>query len=145
MFIHGFEALSEQLHKFAEKIPVEAAHAVDHFVGEFEGRVFELDSFSGCVAEEEAEVDVDDVAFVVDEDVAVVSVFDLQEVADEGIAGEAGNEVVERLFVFEVLFGSVAEVLQVEVVQRNVADFLFELVDGERVVAHFDEAAVVAG
>ena len=49
---------------------------------EFERGFFEFDTLAWGDAEDEAEVDVHDVAFGVDKDVAVVSVFDLKNISD---------------------------------------------------------------
>lgn len=68
---------------------------VQHFqqlASQLERGRFKVDPSRG-VAEHEAEVDVDDVALLIQHDVAVVPVLDLQEVADQAVTCHALCEV----------------------------------------------------
>ena len=53
-----------------------ARHDSDHFGCEFERCTFKFDT-AGCDIEAETEIDVDNVASVVDHDIAVVAIFEL--------------------------------------------------------------------
>ena len=61
---------------------MDASENFDVVSFEFERGFFEFDAFAWGDAEDEAEVDVHDVAFGVHEDVAVVSVFDLKDISN---------------------------------------------------------------
>ena len=99
VLLQRHEALVEQLPEFGEFLGVQAAEDVDELLRELEGRLFELQATAREAGEEEAKVDVHDVAVGVDEDVLVVSVLDLQDVAHEGVAGKTRTEGVLRLLV----------------------------------------------
>ena len=69
-----------------EMLRIESAHNGNHFFSEFEVGIFKSEVVSWGNIENEAEVDVDDVATFIDEYVAVMPVFDLENVADDGVA-----------------------------------------------------------
>jgi hypothetical protein len=92
MPLHGSEPQKQELFEIVEHIGVEASHQVDVLLREFEGGLLEV-HVAGGDPEQEAEVDVQDVAVGVDQDVAVVPVFDEEQVADQRVPGQAVCEV----------------------------------------------------
>mmetsp|Transcript_19367 Transcript_19367/g.74374 ORF Transcript_19367/g.74374 Transcript_19367/m.74374 type:complete len:569 (+) Transcript_19367:268-1974(+) len=70
-----------------------AAHALHHFLAQLHGRREGL----GVVAENESEVDVEEVALGRDEEVVQVAVADTQDVGDHAVASAALDESVEDL------------------------------------------------
>ena len=91
----GHALREEQPEVFVELVGLLAADEVEVLLGELEGRLLEVDSAGGH-AEDEAEVDVDDVALHVEQDVAVVPVLELEHVGEDGGAGQRGHEVLPR-------------------------------------------------
>ena len=71
----------KELRSFALRVGV---HDLQQLTSQLEGRSFEVHTTRG-VAEHEAEVDVDDVASLVEHDVAVMPVLDLQEEANQAV------------------------------------------------------------
>ena len=61
---------------------------------QLELRLLELEVAGGRDVENEAEVDVDEVAEIIDQNVSIVSVLDLQHVGDDGVGGHRLDEVL---------------------------------------------------
>ena len=55
---------------------------------ELEWSAFKLKSFAWCIAQQEPEVDVENMPFDVNQDVLVVPVFDLKDVADKTVSAK---------------------------------------------------------
>jgi hypothetical protein len=73
------EREEEEEFEVREDVGVLALHEFEVVLGELEGRLFEAE-VAGGTAEDEGEVDVDEVSAVVDQDVVVVPVLDLEEI-----------------------------------------------------------------
>ena len=80
--MQGAETSRHALSKVSKRGRVLSIHYLHHLLRQLEWRLLELDSLSGCIGQEEAKVDVKDVALDVDQDVFIVSILDLQDVAD---------------------------------------------------------------
>jgi len=117
---------NRQVHVELESLTLSMAiHYHDHLLRQLEVRLFELHVPAGRDVEDEAEVDVDDMARVVDQDVPVVAVLYLQKVADDGIRGLALDEVFLRsLVVLGVLCAEFANEMLVEVAPVNLANLV---------------------
>lgn len=124
-----------------------AAKDVHVLLVQLEGRLFKLYAFSRGVGEEEAEVNVNHVAVLVDEDVGVVSVLDLQDVADQRVSSEGVTEVLpslSELFSFEAEVESKV-VLQLDLTCPTFLDQLLPyVVDRERILYELNQATTVA-
>ena len=118
-----------------------AAHDGDHFARQLERRPLEADPAGGDV-EAEAEIDVQDVACIVDHDVAVVPVLELQQVGDDAVGGHALDEVVPSLLETDRVF---APILRCEVVVETVDRFSAEHIAGNGVGQHVDDTATGGG
>lgn len=86
-----------------------ATHNLDHFNGEFEISRFEFHISCGRNIKDEPEIDMDQVAFVVDQNIAIMSIFNLKNVGYDGIGGLASNKVlachleIRRVFLSELI------------------------------------------
>ena len=80
--LQSAETSCHALSKVSECSRVLTIHHLHHLLRQLERCLLELDSLAGCIGQEEAKVDVKDVAFDVDQDVLIVSILDLQDVAD---------------------------------------------------------------
>ena len=72
------------------------AHDIDELLGELEVGALEPHVLARRPVEDEPEVDVDDVAPIVDHDVAIVTVLDLKDIAHYGVGWETLYEVQPR-------------------------------------------------
>ena len=72
--------------KILEHVAAQPAHHFHKLRGELEGGALEAQVL-GRAAQDEAVVDVNEVALAVEQDVAVVPVLDLQDVAEKGVPG----------------------------------------------------------
>ena len=70
------------LSKVSKRGRVLSIHYLHHFLRQLERCFLKLDSLAGRIGQEEAKVDVKDVALDVDQDVFIVSILNLQNVAD---------------------------------------------------------------
>mmetsp|Transcript_15279 Transcript_15279/g.14841 ORF Transcript_15279/g.14841 Transcript_15279/m.14841 type:complete len:636 (+) Transcript_15279:269-2176(+) len=145
MFLEGHEAGFEEIHVLEELLGLGAAEDIHEFLGQLEGSLFNIEAFAGCDGEDEAVVDVDDVAVGVDHDVLVVAVLDVEDVAGEGVAGQGAHEVVSGLLEAIGLPPALPEVVDVEIVERPPQRLLVDLVDGDAVVDHLDQPAAGPG
>eukprot|EP00128_Syssomonas_multiformis_P006596 Colp12_sorted_trinity150504_noHs@11282 len=124
------------------------AHHLGHLCGELPGRLLHAECLAGSEAEHEAEVDVDDVAHVVDHHVAVVAVLDAQRVRHDAVAGHGRHVVVDRraeggglgLALHEAIGG-----LEVLAQRALVALLLLQAVQGHGVGDQLDEARGLRG
>ena len=116
-----------------------AAHDVDELGRQFEGRALEAEIL-GRRRQDEAEIDVDDVALAVEEDVAVVPVLDLDQVADERVGGDALDEIALRR---QVGLRIGRAVLAQKVLEQRHARVLLDLVQRHRVQDRLDHPRVV--
>ena len=130
--------LLEPLERLRARRP---AHHSDHFARQLERGPLELDSAGGNV-EAEAEVDVQDVARVVDHDVAVMPVLELQQVGDDAVGGHALDEVVPSLLEPDRVL---AAVLRGKVIVETVDRLPANHVAGNGVGQHVDDAAAGGG
>ena len=85
----GYLEVVKQLRSFALRVGV---HDLKQLASQLEGRSLEVDTTRG-VAEHEAEVDVDDVAPLIQHDVAIMPVLDLQEEADQAVPCHALHKI----------------------------------------------------
>mmetsp|Transcript_16760 Transcript_16760/g.25988 ORF Transcript_16760/g.25988 Transcript_16760/m.25988 type:complete len:493 (-) Transcript_16760:1573-3051(-) len=89
------KAPNEQYLKVVEHFRVLfAAHHLNVFFGEFEGRRLKADVPARTVAEEKVKVNVNDAALRCQQDIAVVAVFDLQQVAHETVGRHRLDKVL---------------------------------------------------
>mmetsp|Transcript_36913 Transcript_36913/g.56522 ORF Transcript_36913/g.56522 Transcript_36913/m.56522 type:complete len:271 (+) Transcript_36913:265-1077(+) len=142
MLLESHEALLDKLSEQFIVLALEAAEYVDIFLGQLEGRLLELEALARGIGEQEAVVDVNDVAFSVDHYVLVVPVLNLKDVLHQRVAGQAVAEVL--LSSLEPLALDLAfAVLHHEVVEEGHSiSSLVDFVDAHGVVDHFDEPAV---
>lgn len=132
------EALLHQFSVLAEVLRPIAAEDLDLLRRQLERSLFELDALSWRIRQEEAEVDVHDVALDVDHDVAVVPVLDLENVAYERIGSQRLAEVLTRGLVGLATRGAelVAEVVDDAYLLSS--ELFFDAGDAQRIVAYFD-------
>jgi hypothetical protein len=94
---HHQERLDHEVQVQAEWLTVDRpAHDFDHLLSQLEIGTFELHIPGRGDIEDKAEINVDEVAFVVDEDVAVMPVLYLQDVRDNRVG---------RLRLYEIVAG----------------------------------------
>ena len=86
------ESLDCELGEHPVSLRSPSAHQADHLMVELERAWLELDSTWANV-EEEAEINMDDVAFPVNHDVSIVTVLDLKDIACDGICRHRLDEV----------------------------------------------------
>lgn len=87
MTANSNEAAAQERLKVLEHVALRPAHDVDKFHRELEGRFLKLEVSGGGV-EDEAVIDVNDIAVAGHHDVAIVAVLDLEEIAHQGVRRE---------------------------------------------------------
>lgn len=138
---HHQECLDHQVQVQAERLTVDRpAHDFDHLLSQLEFGTFELHIPGRGDIEDKAEINVDEVALVVDEDVAVMPVLYLQDVRDNRVGRLRLYEIVAGLLEIQVVFR--AEFVDEVLVQRLFVD-LADSVSGEGVGHAFDDTADV--
>lgn len=93
------EPIMEQLPELLKGRPINAMQHVQVLCGELERRCLHADT-TRRVAQHEAKVDVNHVAFGVKQDVSVVTVTKLKKICDKGVTGERLGKVALRTGVF---------------------------------------------
>lgn len=135
------EALLHQFAVLAEVLGPVAAENLDLLGCELERGLLELDALARRVRQEEAEVDVHDVAFNVDHDVPIVPVLDLQDVAQKRVGRQRLAKILPSQFVGPAPRGAklVSEV--VDDADVFASQLFLDARDAERIVADLDQAA----
>ena len=80
--LQSAETSSHALSKVSKRGRVLSIHYLHHFLRQLERCLLELDSLAGRIGQEEAKVNVKDMALNIDQDVFIVSILNLQDVAD---------------------------------------------------------------
>eukprot|EP00304_Pavlova_gyrans_P009438 CAMPEP_0206048210 /NCGR_PEP_ID=MMETSP1466-20131121/23461_1 /ASSEMBLY_ACC=CAM_ASM_001126 /TAXON_ID=44452 /ORGANISM="Pavlova gyrans, Strain CCMP608" /LENGTH=321 /DNA_ID=CAMNT_0053423253 /DNA_START=299 /DNA_END=1262 /DNA_ORIENTATION=+ len=133
-------ALHEEVFESPEAGALHATHELHVFVGEFEGRRLKAHVAARAVGDQEAKVDVHDVALHVQEDVAVVPVLDLQQVGDDRPRRAALREEREGALEGPAMLRAVHGFKDLE--QRAPALALLHRVHGDGVGHHLHQPAV---
>jgi len=114
--LHNF--LDEELVSFSLCI---SAQYIDELLGQLEIGRLEAHVFAGRPVEDESEVDVDEMALLIDHDIAIMSVLDLQDVADDAVGSETLGEIESCLL--ELLGRLAAISLQEVLVKVDLVSF----------------------
>ena len=144
VLLQSHESLLHQLTELVEAVAVVSTEHFHLLLSQLEWSLLELDSFARGVGEEEAKVDVHDMAFDIQHDVSVVPVLDLEDVAHETVGGERAAKVGSSLLERPCLLAS--KLVQEEVHDPSVlpVELLFDCTDGLSIIADFDETAPLA-
>jgi hypothetical protein len=130
------EGEEEEQLEVEENVRVDAVHELQVVAGELEGCLFEGE-VAWRAAEDEAEVDMDDVPVAVHQDVVVVTVLDLEQVLHHRISSQTLHEVGNTTLPL------VSEQLLVDFLERSRPGTLLEVTHGFGVLHELYETAVL--
>lgn len=119
----GLHGLSDE--KLIGLCLVVPTHDVNELLGQFEIGALKAHVFARGPIEDEPEIDVDDVAPIIDHDVAIVSVLDLKDVANHRIGREGFYEVEPcKLEFIAVLVPELFEEILVQIDLKGLAQLI---------------------
>lgn len=96
MFPGRDESLENQNFEVLEHVAALTSHHLNELRRQLEGGTLEAEILRG-VRQDEAVVDVYEVAAVVEQNVAVVTIFHLDKIGDDTVSGTASDEISLRL------------------------------------------------
>jgi hypothetical protein len=108
MLADSQESFHAQLHEPHELFCIRfASHDINHFLAELERRIFEFEIAAWRNVENEPEVDVYNVPFVVHQNVSVVAILNLEDVGDDGIGCHTLYKIAAGGLEGETVFGAI--------------------------------------
>ena len=116
VLLESTETSCHSCSEISKLIRFRSTHHINHLLGQLEWSCFKFHSLSGCVWEQETEVNMTNVPFNVDHDIFIVPVFNLKDVANERICSKRIGEIFDGLL---VLFASFLSKLEIKVIIKG--------------------------